>query len=212
MASTPESLLAAVRAAGVTHPRVLEAVAALPRAGFVPPERVARAYDDVPIPIAHGQVTTQPSLVARMVAGADPHPDDRVLEVGTGHGWQTALLAHLAARVWSVERFADLAAAARANLAAHGVANAEVTVGDGSAGLPDQAPFDVILLAAAFTQVPEPLADQLAPGGRLVAPLGPGGAESVVLFERGEGGLERRGVLTGAYFVRLVGRYGFDSE
>jgi protein-L-isoaspartate(D-aspartate) O-methyltransferase len=132
--------------------------------------------------------------------------------VGTGYGWQTALLARLAARVWSVERFADVAEVARANLTRHGVPNAEVVVGDGSEGLPDQAPFDVVLVAAAFTRVPEPLERQLAPGGRLVVPLGPGGAENVVLFERGPGGLERQRVLTGAHFVRLVGRHGFESD
>jgi protein-L-isoaspartate(D-aspartate) O-methyltransferase len=204
--------VAAVRAAGVDEPRLLDAIAAVPRAEFVPPEQLARAYDDVPLPIPHHQVTTQPSLVARMVAGANPAPNDRVLEVGTGYGWQTALLARLAARVWSIERFADVAAVARANLARHGVANAEVVVGDGSEGLPARAPFDAIIVAAAVIRVPEPLERQLAPGGRLVAPLGPGGAENVVLFERGAAGLERRGVLTGAHFVRLVGRHAFDSD
>src|SRR5437588_738373 len=115
--------------------------------------------------------------------------EERALEVGTGYGWQTALLARLARAVWSVERFADLAAAARANLAGHGVSGVEVVVGDGSAGLPERAPFDVIVVSAAFPSVPEPLARQLAPGGRLVQPLGPGGAEDVVLFERTARGL-----------------------
>ena len=209
--TAPASLLAAVRAAGIHDPRLLDAIAAVPRADFVPAEQVARAYDDVPVPIPHHQVTTQPSLVARMVAGADPGPEDRVLEVGAGYGWQTALLARLAAQVWSVERFADVADVARANLARHRVGNAEVMVGDGSEGLPARAPFDVIVVAAAFTRVPVPLEGQLASGGRLVMPLGPGGAENVVLFERGPGGLERRRVLTGAHFVRLVGRHGFSA-
>src|SRR5205085_5863613 len=208
-AHSPRDLRDAVRATGVVDARVLDAIAETPREAFVPSEQAWRAYEDVPVPIPRGQVTTQPSLVARMLAGAAPRPEDRALEVGTGYGWQTALLARLARAVWSVERFADLAAAARANLAGQGVAGVEVVVGDGSAGLPERAPFDMIVVSAAFPSVPEPLARQLAPGGRLVQPLGPGGAEDVVLFERTARGLERRAVLTGAHFVRLVGRHGF---
>ena len=211
-AHSPRDLRDAVRATGVVDARVLDAIAETPREAFVPPEDAWRAYEDVSVPIPHGQVTTQPSLVARMLAGAAPRPEERALEVGTGYGWQTALLARLARAVWSVERFADLAAAARANLAGQGVAGVEVVVGDGSAGLPERAPFDVIVVSAAFPSVPEPLARQLAPGGRLVQPLGPGGAEDVVLFERTARGLERRAVLTGAHFVRLVGRHGFRAE
>ena len=200
-AHSPRDLHDAVRATGVVDARVLDAIAETPREAFVPPEDAWRAYEDVSVPIPHGQVTTQPSLVARMLAGATPRP-----------GWQTALLARLARAVWSVERFADLAAAARANLAGQGVAGVEVVVGDGSAGLPERAPFDMIVVSAAFPSVPEPLARQLAPAGRLVQPLGPGGAEDVVLFERTARGLERRAVLTGAHFVRLVGRHGFRAE
>jgi protein-L-isoaspartate(D-aspartate) O-methyltransferase len=209
---SPEVLRDTVRAAGIADERVLDAIAAIPRAGFVPPEQAPRAYDDVPVPIPHGQVTTQPSLVARMLAGVALAPHDRVLEVGTGYGWQTALLARLAGAVWSVERFADIAAAARANLARAGIAGVEVVVGDGSAGLPERAPFDAIVVTAAFPSVPEPLAGQLAIGGRLVQPLGPGGAEDVVLFERTARGLERRAVLAAAHFVRLVGRHGFRAD
>jgi protein-L-isoaspartate(D-aspartate) O-methyltransferase len=164
---------------------------------------------DIPIPIPHGQVTTQPSLVARMVEGLGLRGEERVLEVGTGYGFQTALLAELALSVWSVERFADFTEWARAALERHGVANVELVVGDGSAGLPDHAPFDAILVSAAHPRVPPPLAAQLALGGRLVQPLGPGGNEVVVLFERGAEGLVQRRVLTGAHFVRLHGRYGF---
>jgi protein-L-isoaspartate(D-aspartate) O-methyltransferase len=134
---------------------------------------------------------------------------ERVLEVGTGYGFQTALLAELAGSVWSVERFADFTERAQASLERHGVPNVGLVVGDGSNGLPDQAPFDAILVSAAHPRVPPPLAAQLAPGGRLVQPLGPGGNEVVVLFERGLAGLVRRRVLTGAHFVRLHGRHGF---
>jgi protein-L-isoaspartate(D-aspartate) O-methyltransferase len=136
---------------------------------------------------------------------------ETVLEVGTGLGWQTALLAKLCEAVWSVERFADLAEDARANLARQGASNATVVVGDGSLGLPEAGPFGAILVAAAFSRVPEPLARQLAAGGRLVQPVGPGGNEEVVLFEKSAAGLVRRRTVTGAHFVRLVGAHGFPE-
>lgn len=187
--------------------RVLEAIATVPRAEFVPPEHLDLAEIDVPIPIPHEQVTTQPSLVARMVEALGLDGDECVLEVGTGYGWQTALLARLADRVFSVERFADLADTAGRHLAGYG--NVEVVVGDGSAGLPEHAPFDAILVAAAYPRVPKPLADQLAEGGRLVQPIGPGGAEDVVLFEKRDGELEPVRSVSGAHFVRLYGEHGF---
>jgi protein-L-isoaspartate(D-aspartate) O-methyltransferase len=193
----------------VQDPRLLEAIGAVPRADFVPPDLAALAYRDSPLPIPNGQVTTQPSLVAQMVAALALARSDRVLEIGTGFGWQTALLARLAGEVWSVERWDDLAATACANLDCHGVENAIVVAGDGSGGLPEQAPYDAILVAAAFPQVPAPLAEQLAEGGRLVQPIGLGGADEVVLFERQGGGLERRRLITGAHFVRLYGEHGF---
>jgi protein-L-isoaspartate(D-aspartate) O-methyltransferase len=208
-AGTPEDLVAAARLLGVQDDRVLDAIRATPRAGFVPVSLAAQAYEDVPLPIGHEQVTTQPSLVAAMVEALELAGGETVLEVGTGLGWQTALLARLAGRVWSVERFADLAEAARANLRRHGIANAAVVVGDGSGGLPEAAPFGAILVAAAFPRVPEPLADQLALGGRLVQPVGPGGDEDVLLFEKSPGGLARCRTVTGAHFVRLVGAHGF---
>jgi protein-L-isoaspartate(D-aspartate) O-methyltransferase len=203
----PADLVAAARAAGVTDQRLLDAIAAVPRADFVPPELTDSAYDDIPLPIPQDQVTTQPSLVARMVASLELSPSDKVLEVGTGFGWQTALLAHVAGRVWSIERWADIAAAARAHLA--GLDNVSVVVGDGSLGLPELAPFDAILVAAAFTQVPRPLSQQLAEGGRLVQPIGQGGMDEVIVFERRNGELRRSRLLTGAHFVRLYGEHGF---
>jgi protein-L-isoaspartate(D-aspartate) O-methyltransferase len=205
----PEALAGASRDAGVRDERVLDAVRAVPRALFVPRELVDRAYEDRPLPIPHHQVTTQPSLVARMVEALGLEGDERVLEVGTGFGWQTALLGALAAEVWSVERWADLAAAARGNLATAGVRNATVVVGDGSAGLPEHAPYVAIIVSAAFPSVPAPLADQLSDGGRLVQPIGPGGAEDVLLFERASGELTPVRSISGAHFVRLHGRFGF---
>ena len=205
----PADLVAASRAHGVRDSRLLEAIAAVPRAQFVPPDLAAQAYQDVPLPIPHGQVTTQPSLVAQMVQALDLSSSDRVLEIGTGFGWQTALLARLASEVWSVERWEDVARTARMRLERQGLDDATVVVGDGSAGLPEHAPYDAILVAAAFPQVPAPLVEQLAEGGRLVQPIGLGGADEVVLFQKRGSVLERRRLVTGAHFVRLYGEHGF---
>ena len=208
MAERP--LVEAARRAGVADPQVLTAIGAVDRAGFVPPELTAEAELDRPLPIPHGQVTTQPSLVARMVEALELRGGERVLEIGTGYGWQTALLARLAAEVWSIERWDDVAATARRHLRRAGAMNAEVVAGDGSEGLPLQGPFDAILVSAAFPRVPPPLAEQLVDGGRLVQPIGPGGSEEVVLFRKRGGGLHAARTVTGAHFVRLVGRYGYS--
>jgi protein-L-isoaspartate(D-aspartate) O-methyltransferase len=156
-------------------------------------------------------VTTQPSLVAKMVEALALTGGERVLEVGTGFGWQTALLGRLAHEVWSIERWADLADTARENLARCGIGNATVLVGDGSEGLPAHAPYDAILVSAAFPEVPAPLGAQLTVGGRLVQPIGPGGQEDVVLFERRPEGLVARRTIVGAHFLRLIGRRAFPA-
>ena len=205
----PADLVAASRAHGVRDPRLFRAIAAVPRAQFVPPDLAAHAYQDAPLPIPHGQVTTQPSLVTQMVEALELSSSDRVLEIGTGFGWQTAVLARLAGEVWSVERWEDIARTARMHLERQAVDNATVLVGDGSAGLAEHAPYDAILVAAAFPQVPAPLVEQLAQGGRLVQPIGFGGVDEVVLFEKRGDVLERRRLVTGAHFVRLYGEHGF---
>lgn len=208
---TPDDLVRAVRAAGISDERVLTAIRETPRAGFVPADQVAAAYRDAPIPIAHDQVTTQPSLSAGMITALGLTGRERVLEVGTGLGFQTALLARLAAHVVSIDRWPDLVRQARDNLDRHGVGNATLLVGDGSEGVPGHAPYDAVVVSAAFTSVPPPLVEQLRVGGRLVQPIGTGGHEQVVLFERTADGLERRKVVTLARFVRLYGRHGFPS-
>lgn len=202
-------LLAALVGAGVRDARVIAAFEAVPRAPFVPVGLRDRAAHDEPVPIPHEQVTTQPSLIARILEAFELGGDESILEVGSGFGFQTALLAHLGDFVWSVERWSDLAEAARMNLERCGVANARVVVGDGSLGLAEHAPFDAIVVSAAFPEVPAPLAEQLAFGGRLIQPIGPGGQEEVVLFTKRDRGLERTAAVTAAHFVRLYGRHGY---
>ena len=205
-------LVAAAAGAGVRDRRVLDALEAVPRARYVPPGFEPAADRDRPVPIGGGQVTTQPSLVAAMVEALALRGGERVLEVGTGLGYQAAVLARLAGEVWSVERRPELAAAALANLAAECVENVHVLVGDGSEGLEDGAPYDAIVVAAAHPLVPPPLIAQLAPGGRLVQPIGPSGAETVTLFRSRGGRLVRDRVVAQALFVPLCGRHGFDVE
>jgi protein-L-isoaspartate(D-aspartate) O-methyltransferase len=204
-------LARAVNAAGVRDARILEALREVPRAGFVPPNLAERAYLDLPLPISHDQVTTQPSLSAKMIEALGLSGAERVLEVGTGYGFQTALLAHLSGFVWSIERWPDVAETASGNLARHGVRNVEVVAGDGTKGLPEHAPYGAILVSAAFPSVPPPLAQQLAVGGRLVQPIGSGGAEAVVLFGKDHEGLARRHTITGAHFVKLYGAHAFPE-
>ncbi|WP_234377090.1 protein-L-isoaspartate O-methyltransferase [Streptomyces sp. TP-A0356] len=202
----------ALRAAGIRDERLLDAVRTTPRAAFVPAGQVAAAYRDVPVAIGQGQVTTQPSLSAMMIESLGLGGTEHVLEVGTGLGFQTALLARLAADVVSIEIRPDIARRAHANLARQGVRNVELRVGDGSGGVPDRAPYDAVLMSAAFPEVPVPLVAQVRPRGRLVQPIGPGGQEQVVCFERTASGLEPLRVLNMARFVRLQGRYGFPSD
>jgi protein-L-isoaspartate(D-aspartate) O-methyltransferase len=207
-----EDLVSSVVAAGVRDPRVIEALRAVPRAGFVPLEVADRANLDRPLPIPHGQVTTQPSLSAKMIEALDLTGSERVLEIGTGYGFQTALLARLSRSVYSVERFPDVAETARRNLDRHRIENVMVAVDDGTRGLPEHAPYGAILVSAAFTSVPPPLVEQLSAGGRLVQPMGSGGEEEVVLFEKGEEDLVRLRTVTGAHFVRLYGAHAFPDR
>lgn len=208
----PEALVRTIEAEGVTDPRVLDAFRTVRRADFVPPDLAGQAYRDRPLPIAHGQVTTQPSLIARMVAALRLEPEDRTLEVGTGLGFEAAILARLCREVVSMERFADLAQAAEHNLEKAGIRNVVVLVGDGTLGAPEHAPFQAVIGAAAAPEVPVPLIEQLADGGRLVLPIGPGGAEQVLAFEKRRNALVRIRMVVPASFVRMVGAHGHPEE
>jgi protein-L-isoaspartate(D-aspartate) O-methyltransferase len=167
--------------------RVLAAIASIPRDRFVPPRERARAYENVALPIGSGQTISQPLVVARMLEVLDLSRGDRVLDVGTGSGYHAALLALLAAEVWTVERHDELSAEAERVIRELGIDNVRFAIGDGSQGLAEHAPFDAInVAAAARATVPEPLRDQLAPGGRLVAPIGVDGQRLTLLRRRGD--------------------------
>ena len=191
---------------------MLEAIRDTPRAAYVPSDVADDAYLNEPLPLPHSQVTTQPSLTAVMIAGLSLSGDEQVLEIGSGYGYQAALLARLAARVISIEIWPDIADQARRNLASQGMDNVTVITGDGTEGYQPDAPYDAIIVSAAFPRVPPPLIAQLKPGGRLVQPIGPGGNEDVVLFELSPEGFHHVQVLSGARFVQLRGRHGYSDD
>jgi protein-L-isoaspartate(D-aspartate) O-methyltransferase len=195
---------------GVRDPRVLVAMNRVPRHEFVPPDRHAQAYEDHPIVIGENQTISQPFMVGSMLEAARILPADVALEVGTGSGYQTALLAELAAEVFSIERFPSLAESAQHVLAYLHYANVVISVGDGSAGLPSAAPFDVIIVAAAAPSVPPALVDQLRDGGRLVVPVGDSQEQVLTLVERSAGSV-RQQRLYACKFVPLIGKYGFSA-
>jgi protein-L-isoaspartate(D-aspartate) O-methyltransferase len=209
---SPERLVDACRTQGIRDRRVLDAFRQVWREHFVPPEWAARAYIDRPIPIPHKQVTTQPTLIAQMVAALQLGGTERVLEVGTGLGFQTAILSRLAGTVFSIERFPDLASRAKRNLEAAGIKNVRLVVGDGTLGLPGAAPFDAIVVSAAAPEVPRPLINQLADGGRIAHPVGIGGDEVVTLYRVDRGRLLAERPIVPAHFVRLVGAHGQPEE
>ncbi|TVR29179.1 MAG: protein-L-isoaspartate(D-aspartate) O-methyltransferase [Nitriliruptor sp.] len=197
-------LVRAARRAGVSDERVLDAVGEVPRERFVPPDRRAEASRDRPVRIGQEQTTSQPSLVAMMCAALELRGTERVLEIGTGLGYQAAVLSHLAAEVCTIERHVELAEAARRNLDAVGIDNVTVVAGDGTRGLPDHAPFDAVIIAAAAPGIPPAITEQIVHGGRLVAPVSQRGVEQVLVYTRDPDGLTEQRRLTAARFVPLV--------
>jgi protein-L-isoaspartate(D-aspartate) O-methyltransferase len=182
-----------IRARGVSDPRVLDAMRKVPRERFVPSEQEARAYDDSPLPIGQGQTISQPYIVAYMSEALEVSASQTVLEIGTGSGYQAAVLGELASRVYTIEIVPELARRAEATLKALGYANVEVREGDGYAGWPAHAPFDRIIVTAAPDEVPGPLVEQLAPGGRLVAPIGrQGDTQWITIVDKTARGLVER--------------------
>ena len=191
-----------LRARGLEDERVLTAMTTVPRHLFVPNEMASRAYDDEPLPIGCGQTISQPFIVAYMTEALRLGGGEKVLEIGTGSGYQTAILAEVAGEVWTVELVEDLSFRAKESLDALGYKNIRFRVGDGSAGWPDAAPFDGIIVTAAPASVPEALELQLAPDGRMVVPVGLGSQELVLI--RRDGDSFRREGLIGVRFVPLV--------
>ena len=205
------ALLDAIVASGVSS-RVVDAFRQVDRQDFVP-QGVSNPYVDKPIEILEHQTTSQPSLIAQMVDAADVLPGDRVLEVGTGFGFQTALLAKLAGTVVSVERHASISAEAASNLESAGIANAELIVGDGWLGVPDRGPYDAIIVSAAAARVPDAFVEQLVTGGRLVIPVRTDNGDDVLLYLRSKDHLVKVRLLTPARFVPLVrGSVGQSNE
>ena len=204
------ALVEHLRREGIRDERVLAAIGAAPRERFVPPELVAESYDDRALPIASGQTISQPFVVARMTELLATRPEHRVLEIGTGSGYQTAILARLVAEVVSIERHPELAEDARRRLEDLGIRNALVVVGDGTEGFADRAPYDGILVTAATPRLPAPLVEQCARGGRIVAPIGGRDLQQLTVFVR-EDGLAPRPIET-VKFVPLIGHYGFHEN
>ncbi len=188
----------------ITDPRVLEAMRKVPRQLFVPREIAGSAYQDAPLPIGHDQTISQPYIVALMTQLARAAPGKKALDVGTGSGYQAAILAEICGHVYSVEILCDLAAEAEKRLAQLGYGNVTTRCGDGYAGWEAAAPFDLIIVAAAPQDIPEPLVRQLAPGGRLVIPVG-GTSQELLVIEKGPDGTLSRWSAGGVRFVPMTG-------
>lgn len=193
-----------IEARGVRDPKVLAALRRVPRHRFMPEDVRSRAYEDRAVPIGHGQTISQPFIVASMTEQLRLDADDRVLEVGTGSGYQAAVLAEIAREVYSIEIVEPLAERADATLDALGYDEVHVRTGDGYRGWPEAAPFDAIVVTAAPDHVPQPLVEQLAVGGRMVVPVGGRGAQDLRLLVREEDGV-RQEVLYGVLFVPMTG-------
>jgi protein-L-isoaspartate(D-aspartate) O-methyltransferase len=197
---------------GIDEPRILEAFRAVPREEFIGREYRALAYGDHPLPIEAEQTISQPYIVALMIQAAGVKPGDRVLEVGAGSGYAAAVIGRIAAHVVAIERQAELVPIAHERMNRLGIRNVEIVEGDGSLGWPGEAPFDAILAAASGSHVPQALMDQLAPGGRIVMPLGdPGTVQQLVKATKQPDGNIKREDLGAVRFVPLIGAEGYSD-
>ncbi len=201
-----------IAARGIRDPTLLDAFRQVPREEFVSPDYGHQAYGDHPLPIEAGQTISQPYIVALMIEAAGIAPGDRVLEVGAGSGYAAALISRIATEVIAIERKPELVEVARERMRRLGYGNVMIVEGDGTRGWPDGAPYDAILAAASGSHIPQPLIDQLAPGGRLVMPLGgQAWAQKLMkLTKKPDGSIETRD-LGGVRFVPLIGEEGWDG-
>lgn len=202
-----------IEARGIFDALILDAFREVPREEFVDEEHRRWAYDDNPLPIEAGQTISQPYIVALMIEAAAIRPGDKVLEVGAGSGYAAAVISRIADRVVAIERHGELAKIARERMARLGYDNVRILQGDGTRGCPDEAPFDAILAAASGSHVPKPLVDQLAPGGRLVMPVGdPGFVQELVKVTKRPDGTTSQENLGGVRFVPLIGEEGWRDS
>jgi len=197
-------------ARGIKDPRVIDTMREISRHLFVEEALQGQAYNDYPLPIGHGQTISQPYMVALMTEALELKGHEKVLEIGTGSGYQTAILAKLAEKIYSIERITDLAARARKILDQMNCYNVEIKIFDGTYGWKDKSPFDGIMVTAGAPEIPQPLIDQLAPGGRMVIPVGEAGLQDLFQVIRTEGELIEKN-LGGCRFVKLIGQYGWEG-
>lgn len=210
MRGSRRRLVEALREKGIADLSVLRAFEQTPRHLFVPTGVRHRAYEDSALPIGNGQTISQPSIHARYLEILGLSGREKVLEVGTGSGYQTVLLAHLAAQVFSIERIAPLMQGARENIARAGVRNVSLLTGDGTLGWREYAPYDAILVSAGSPTIPQPLVDQLAEGGRMLIPLGGQDVQTLVVLTRKQGNIVREDMLP-VRFVPLLGQHGWQG-
>ncbi|MGD1005470.1 MAG: protein-L-isoaspartate(D-aspartate) O-methyltransferase [Methanoregulaceae archaeon] len=199
-----------IAARGIHDPRVLSAMRETPRHLFIPPPYDRAAYDDCPLPIGNGQTISQPYIVALMTELIHPKLGDNILEIGAGSGYQAMILATIVKKVTTIERISEVANLARRNLVALHCNNVEVVIGDGTLGYPKNAPYDGIIITAATPQVPPPLIDQMADGGRLVAPVGGREIQELIVLEK-RGGKVIQNLHGGVRFVPLIGEHGWEN-
>ena len=195
----------------ITNPEVLRVMGEVRREEFVPAEYQFQAYADGPLPIGCGQTISQPYIVALMTQDLQPNPDCEVLEIGTGSGYQTAVLAKLVKKVYTIERFAQLSESAQVVLGRLDIKNIEFYIGDGSCGWLRQRTFDRVIITAAVPKMPKPLIEQLAEGGLIVGPVGYGAVQRLVVCEKKKERLAEK-VICDCRFVKLLGKYGFEEK